>query len=76
MTTPQADFQLIRMLSDRLERISVDSIWAHRASGVRGALLRHLELHEKNLPDQAAQLRTLIATAFQILEKAAIKRIS
>ena len=28
MTNPQADLQLIRMLSDRLERISADSVWA------------------------------------------------
>jgi len=31
--------QLIRLLLSRLERVSVDSYWAHRASGVRGALL-------------------------------------
>ena len=27
----------------RLERVSVDSYWAHRASGVRGGLLKALE---------------------------------
>ncbi len=32
-----------RMLVTRLERLSVDSVWAHRASGLRGSLLRVLE---------------------------------
>ena len=37
---PQVD--LARQLASRLERLSADSVWAHRASGVRGALLRWL----------------------------------
>jgi hypothetical protein len=34
-----------KMLVERLERISADSIWARRASGQRGALLKWLDLH-------------------------------
>ena len=30
-------------LVSRLERLSADSIWAHRVSGYRGALLRSIE---------------------------------
>ena len=32
-----------RLLANRLERLSADSHWAHKASGLRGALLRCLE---------------------------------
>ena len=42
MQSPQS-IQLIKLLLMRLERVSVDSYWAHRASGVRGGLLRALE---------------------------------
>jgi hypothetical protein len=35
-----------RQLIARLERISADSTWAHRSSGLRGSLLRSLEQAE------------------------------
>ena len=63
--------ELIRLLLARLERISVDSYWAHRASGLRGSLLRALEKLEAGRPLQTSKLQTLIATGFDILEKAA-----
>ena len=38
------DFEPLQKITDllvsRLERLSVDSYWAHRASGIRGSLLR------------------------------------
>jgi hypothetical protein len=39
------DFQLIlaHQLLGRLERLSADSYWAHRASGLRGSLLKCVE---------------------------------
>lgn len=62
---------LIRLLLPRLERISVDSYWAHRASGVRGALTKMLEqLEMGTLTDQAALERN-IQIGFEILEEAA-----
>lgn len=76
MNNSQADFQLIHMLSDRMEHISGDSIWAHRASGLRGALLRQIDMDERNIPSEAVNLRTLIAIAFRILDEAASRRIS
>jgi hypothetical protein len=76
MQNPKHDQQLIRMLSERLERISADSIWAHRASGIRGALLRQIEIIEENLPNEGAQLNTLIAIGFHVLEEAANERMS
>jgi hypothetical protein len=63
--------QLIRLLLERLERISADSELAHKASGVRGALIRYLETEnstEKHNPD------ALLGQGFAILEAAAKER--
>jgi hypothetical protein len=38
-----ATHPLAPLLIERLERLSADSPWAHRASGLRRALLRSLE---------------------------------
>ncbi len=71
MPNPQAELQLIHLLADRLERISADSVWAHRASGVRGTLLRALdESHNENIPDSKV-VKNAIIIAFNILTKAA-----
>lgn len=67
---------LILLLLARLERISVDSYWAHRASGVRGSLLRVLETLEAGRPFQKSRLDALLAQGFDILEKAAIEKSS
>ena len=75
MSNLRDDLQLIRMLAERLERISADSVWAHRASGIRGALLRQME-DERNLSITGAYLNDLIAIGFRILEDAASERIS
>jgi len=66
--------QLIRLLLARLERVSVDSYWAHRASGVRGALLRALEKVEAGQPVDRSALKQLTDKGFQILERAAQER--
>ena len=68
--------ELIRLLLARLERISVDSYWAHRASGIRGSLLRALETLETGRSFQKSRLEALIAKGFDILEKAAIEKSS
>ena len=60
--------KLIHLLLARLERISVDSYWAHRASGVRGALIRSLEAQENA---DIQMLESLSKLGFQILERAA-----
>jgi hypothetical protein len=39
----KARLELAQMLARRLERLSADSLWARRASGARGALLKLLE---------------------------------
>ena len=35
--------ELLRLLTSRLERLSADSRWARRASGLRGSLLKVLD---------------------------------
>ncbi|MFM8320385.1 MAG: hypothetical protein ACKOC5_05665 [Chloroflexota bacterium] len=66
-----------RMLVQRLERVSVDSIWARRASGHRGALLKCVEELDRRsaplqlTPGEAAELQALVAAGFWFLERAA-----
>jgi hypothetical protein len=62
---------LIHILLARLERISADSYWAHRASGVRGSLLRVAEKLEGHRPVSASELKRIMDLGFFILEKAA-----
>lgn len=66
----QNDTQPIHILLTRLERISADSYWAHRASGLRGALLRILENMENGGQVEQQKLESLIITSFKILENA------
>jgi hypothetical protein len=63
--------KLIRLLLPRLERISVDSHWAHRASGVRGALVKMLDQFETGVPVDATAFRMNITMGFDILKEAA-----
>ena len=63
--------KFIQLLLARLERVSVDSYWAHRASGIRGALLKTLEeLEQGTLPGRGST-NELISSALKILTRAA-----
>jgi len=64
------EIKLVQLLLSRLERISVDSYWAHRASGVRGALLRVLD-EASTVPDHQTHVDELITIGFNILIQAA-----
>ena len=66
-----ANDKLIRLLLARLERISVDSYWAHRASGVRGALTKLLGALETGEAIDPNSLQVNLAAGFEILQKAA-----
>ncbi len=71
---PAADplqLELLRRLTARLERLSVDSRWARRASGLRGNLLKVLEAAEAGDEVSPARLEPLIQRAFDILRAAA-----
>jgi hypothetical protein len=66
--------KLARLLLPRLERISADSVWAHRASGVRGTLIRMMEKIDMGQPTRRSEMRRineLIQTGFTILNEAA-----
>jgi hypothetical protein len=74
------DFQLVlaHQLLVRLERLSADSYWAHRASGLRGSLLKYMEqietAREKNQVvdgETWQKVDNLILKGFWILENAA-----
>ena len=75
MQSPET-IQLLHMLLARLERVSVDSYWAHRASGVRGSLLRAVEALEAGQPVSAPVLQQVLDQGFRILERAARERTS
>ncbi len=74
-----AEIGYARMLVSRLERLSVDSYWAHRSSGLRGSLLRALESAESlagqgdpgQIEDAQDHLRELASQGADLLEKAA-----
>jgi hypothetical protein len=70
-----------RMVVYKLERISADSIWAHRSSGQRGAILKLLDKIETSAPalDESnserqidlMRLDALVKSSYLLLEKAA-----
>ena len=66
----ESSLRLIRLLLARLERISADSYWAHRASGVRGALLRAMEKIENHSPISGLEMKRLLNAGFEILRQA------
>ena len=66
---------LMRLLLARLERITADSHWAHRASGVRGALLKTQQLLEDGHPVAPRRVEAQIRQGFEILEQAGRERI-
>ncbi len=63
------------LLVSRLERLSADSLWAHRASGARGALLKALEQIDQGEAGGAdpayADLQGILDWGFRLLENAA-----
>jgi hypothetical protein len=71
MTDYQSEEQLIDLLLIRLERISADSYLAHRASGIRGALLNAVEQSQRGHSITKESLESLINLSFLILERAA-----
>jgi len=71
MESPEDNAKIIRLLLPRLERISVDSYWAHRASGVRGALTKLLEQMETGEAIHPEAIKTNILIGFEILKEAA-----
>lgn len=69
--TRKDPIQLLRLLVSRLERLSVDSHWARRASGLRGNILKLLEEADSGEEVSASRLELLTEAAFEILRRAA-----
>jgi len=71
------DDQLIRVkrariLLSRLERLSADSSWAHRASGLRGSIIRILNNQDVLSGDEGIiTLEILLKQGFDLLTRAA-----
>jgi hypothetical protein len=63
--------EMLRLLAARLERLSVDSRWARRASGLRGNMLKILEEVDSDQQVEKRRLDLLIERAFEILRNAA-----
>lgn len=67
------ELKLIKRVTERLERLSADSIYAHRASGLRGSLLRYLVLFETDEQlsrEEMEKLDQLLDEGLKILELA------
>ncbi len=68
--------KLIKRLVDRLERLSADSVYAHKASGLRGSLLQAMSRMEEGVEDvNKKEVDELVEYGFEILKKAARERI-
>ncbi len=68
------ELELVKRLIDRLEHLSVDLTYAHRASGLRGSLLRYIErieAGEQIRGKDQTRLEELVGYGFEILELAA-----
>jgi len=63
--------ELVIRLVDRLERLSADSTYAHRASGLRGSLLLTIQRMEAGASVDKTELDQLVDDGFQILKDAA-----
>ena len=70
-----SELHALRFLLSRLERISADSVVAHHASGVRGAMLRMVDKLENGRPVPGHEVRRLIESGYALLEKAAREKI-
>jgi hypothetical protein len=67
----KGEIELLRLLAIRLERLSVDSIWARRASGLRGNIIKILDENDAGITINSNRLPPLIERAFEVLQHAA-----
>ena len=69
-----ARIELVRMVIERLERLSADSGWARIASGYRRSMLKLLERLESEVeltPEDQAQITFTIDKGLELLSNAA-----
>ena len=75
ITMTEESLRTLRMLLARLERVSADSVTAHRASGVRGAMLRAIDQLEKQEQVSDYEVKRLVESGYLLLQRAAEERI-
>ena len=63
------------MLLARLERISADSVTAHRASGIRGGMLRVIDQLEKQEEVSEYVMKRLVESGYLLLQRAAEEKL-
>ena len=71
VSTYNDQIQLLQLLVSRLERLSVDSHWARRASGLRGNIVKVLEEAGSGRMVSRERIELLTDAAFDILRRAA-----
>ena len=62
---------LLRLLTFRMERLSADSIWARRASGLRRSLVKAIESIDNGGEETPDHIQQLIIASMDMLTKAA-----
>lgn len=60
-----------KILVERLARLSADSVWARRASGLRASLDKAAGQIEKGIMVDGDHFNGLVALGYEMLEKAA-----
>ncbi|MFN2235427.1 MAG: hypothetical protein ACK2U1_14460 [Anaerolineales bacterium] len=60
-----------KILVERLARLSADSIWARRASGLRASLDKAVGQIEKGIMVDSDHFNHLVALGYEMIEKAA-----
>ena len=63
--------EFLKLLTARLERLSVDSRFARRASGLRGNMIKVLEQSDAGQLVSKKRVDLLMEAAFEILSRAA-----
>ena len=71
MQKESQSFLQAKILVERLARLSADSIWARRASGLRASLDKMVEQIENGAEPDGSHLNHLVNLGFEMLEKAA-----
>jgi hypothetical protein len=71
VTKYHQQLELLRLLASRLERLSADSHWARRASGLRGNIIKIIEMADTGKTIPVRRLDLLTNSAFDILRRAA-----
>ncbi len=66
-----SDIEFLQLLAKRLERLNVDSLWARRASGTRGNIIKILAEIDAGQAVDKSRLTPLIESALNILTRAA-----